>query len=245
MKNIIVIKLGGIAIENLNDAFIQQIKAWHLENKKIIIVHGGGQVISDLLTKNNHSTIKIDGMRVTAKNDLPIIYDALINIVGHQLLVRLKESNLEFFQFKEKIKELVSVEFLNKNIYGYVGKVKEINTMLLENILSRDIIPIITSLGVNEQGEYLNVNADHLATAIAKKLKVEKLVYMTDVPGVIEKDKTLATLAIKEAKTKIENKIITGGMIPKIESAIQTVESGVESILIANNLQKGTIIRGD
>ncbi|MCG1061332.1 acetylglutamate kinase [Staphylococcus epidermidis] len=245
MKNIIVIKLGGIAIENLNDAFIQQIKAWHLENKKIIIVHGGGQVISDLLTKNNHSTIKIDGMRVTAKNDLPIIYDALINIVGHQLLVRLKESNLEFFQFKEKIKELVSAEFLNKNIYGYVGKVKEINTMLLENILSRDIIPIITSLGVNEQGEYLNVNADHLATAIAKKLKVEKLVYMTDVPGVIEKDKTLATLTIKEAKTKIENKIITGGMIPKIESAIQTVESGVESILIASNLQKGTIIRGD
>lgn len=245
MKNIIVIKLGGIAIENLNYAFIQQIKAWHLENKKIIIVHGGGQVISDLLTKNNHSTIKIDGMRVTAKNDLPIIYDALINIVGHQLLVRLKESNLEFFQFKEKIKELVSAEFLNKNIYGYVGKVKEINTMLLENILSRDIIPIITSLGVNEQGEYLNVNADHLATAIAKKLKVEKLVYMTDVPGVIEKDKTLATLTIKEAKTKIENKIITGGMIPKIESAIQTVESGVESILIANNLQKGIIIRGD
>lgn len=245
MKNIIVIKLGGIAIENLNDAFIQQIKAWHLENKKIIIVHGGGQVISDLLTKNNHSTIKIYGMRVTAKNDLPIIYDALINIVGHQLLERLKESNLEFFQFKEKIKELVSAEFLNKNIYGYVGKVKEINTMLLENILSRDIIPIITSLGVNEQGEYLNVNADHLATAIAKKLKVEKLVYMTDVPGVIEKDKTLATLTIKEAKTKIENKIITGGMIPKIESAIQTLESGVESILIANNLQKGTIIRGD
>lgn len=245
MKNIIVIKLGGIAIENLNDAFIQQIKAWHLENKKIIIVHGGGQVISDLLTKNNHSTIKIDGMRVTAKNDLPIIYDALINIVGHQLLVRLKESNLKFFQFKEKIKELVSAEFLNKNIYGYVGKVKEINTMLLENILSRDIIPIIISLGVNEQGEYLNVNADHLATAIAKKLKVEKLVYMIDVPGVIEKDKTLATLTIKEAKTKIENKIITGGMIPKIESAIQTVESGVESILIANNLQKGTIIRGD
>ena len=245
MKNIIVIKLGGIAIENLNDAFIQQIKAWHLENKKIIIVHGGGQVISNLLTKNNHSTIKIDGMRVTAKNDLPIIYDALINIVGHQLLERLKESNLEFFQFKEKIKELVSAEFLNKNIYGYVGKVKEINTMLLEKMLSRDIIPIITSLGVNEQGEYLNVNADHLATAIAKKLKVEKLVYMTDVPGVIEKDKTLATLTIKEAKTKIENKIITGGMIPKIESAIQTVESGVESILIANNLQKGTIIRGD
>lgn len=112
-------------------------------------------------------------MRVTAKNDLPIIYDALINIVGHQLLERLKESNLEFFQFKEKIKELVSAEFLNKNIYGYVGKVKEINTMLLEKMLSRDIIPIITSLGVNEQGEYLNVNADHLATAIAKKLKVE------------------------------------------------------------------------
>ena len=244
MKNIIVIKLGGIAIENLNDAFIQQINAWHLENKKIIIVHGGGQVISNLLTKNNHSTIKIDGMRVTAKNDLPIIYDALINIVGHQLLERLKESNLEFFQFKEKIKELVSAEFLNKNIYGYVGKVKEINTMLLEKMLSRDIIPIITSLGVNEQGEYLNVNADHLATAIAKKLKVEKLVYMTDVPGVIEKDKTLAT-TINEAKTKIENKIITGGMIPKIESAIQTLESGVESILIANNLQKGTIIRGD
>lgn len=245
MKNIIVIKLGGIAIENLNDEFIQQINAWHLENKKIIIVHGGGQVISNLLTKNNHSTIKIDGMRVTAKNDLPIIYDALINIVGHQLLERLKESNLEFFQFKEKIKELVSAEFLNKNIYGYVGKVKEINTMLLEKMLSRDIIPIITSLGVNEQGEYLNVNADHLATAIAKRLKVEKLVYMTDVPGVIEKDKTLATLTSKEAKTKIENKIITGGMIPKIESAIQTLESGVESILIANNLQKGTIIRGD
>ena len=111
-------------------------------------------------------------------------------------------------------------------------------------MLSRDIIPIITSLGVNEQGEYLNVNADHLATAIAKKLKVEKLVYMTDVPGVIEKIKRLLLLQLMK-QNKIENKIITGGMIPKIESAIQTLESGVESILIANNLQKGTIIRGD
>ena len=78
-----------------------------------------------------------------------------------------------------------------------LGKLKEINTMLLENILSRDIIPIITSLGVNEQGEYLNVNADHLATAIAKKLKVEKLVYMTDVPGVIEKIKRLLLLQLR------------------------------------------------
>ena len=77
--------------------------------------------------------------------------------------------------------------------------------MLLEKMLSRDIIPIITSLGVNEQGEYLNVNADHLA-AIAKKLKVEKLVYMTDVPGVIEKDKTLATLTINETKQKLKIK---------------------------------------
>lgn len=145
-------------------------------------------------------------MRVTAKNDLPIIYDALINIVGHQLLERLKESNLEFFQFKEKIKELVSAEFLNKNIYGYVGKVKEINTMLLEKMLSRDIIPIITSLGVNEQGEYLNVNADHLATAIAKKLKVEKLVYMTDVPGVIEKIKRLLLLQLMKQKQKLKIK---------------------------------------
>ena len=78
--------------------------------------------------------------------------------------------------------------------------------MLLENILSRDIIPIIISLGVNEQGEYLNVNADHLATAIAKKLKVEKLVYMTDVPGVIEKIKRLLLFTIKEAKQKLKIK---------------------------------------
>lgn len=245
MKNIIVIKIGGIATENLNSEFIEQIVKWHEQNKQMIIVHGGGLVISQTLQEHNHTTHKINGIRITSKEDLPLIYHALVDKVGKHLIHQLKTTNLNIVQCTDILKDLVKAQFLNKDLYGYVGKVKEINIDILKTITSHNAIPVLASLGVNDKDEWLNINADYLATSLAITLKAEQLILMTDVPRVIENNSVIDTLTIQQAKDKIRDNIITGGMIPKVESAIHTVQSGVARVMINNNLKSGTIIRGD
>ncbi|MCC3754689.1 acetylglutamate kinase [Staphylococcus capitis] len=245
MNNVIVVKIGGIATENLNSKFLNQIVKWRKSNKQIIIVHGGGLKINQTLQDHNHTTHKINGIRITNKEDLPLIYHALVNKVGKHLINQLKTTNLHIIQPTDILKDIVKTEFLNKEMYGYVGKVKEINVNLLKTVSSNNAIPVLASLGVNDNNEWLNINADYLATSLAQTLKAEQLILITDVPGVIEDKCVVQSLTIQQAEDKIRNKIITGGMIPKVKSAIITIQSGVERVMIGNNLQTGTIIRGD
>lgn len=122
-----------------------------------------------------------------------------------------------------------------------MGRVKAINTVYLEAILQEGLTPVIASVGGKGE-QLLNINADYVATALAIALKAERLILMTDVPGVKEDGQILAQLSTKQAQEKISSGVITGGMVPKIKGASQTVEAGVQTVLISDNLVKGTLI---
>ena len=242
MKDVIVIKIGGVAAQKLSDKFIKQMQEWIAAGKKIVVVHGGGLVINQLMKERQLPTRKVKGLRVTAKSDLPIIEQALLGQVGRTLTQELNDSDIESLQLVSHLGKTVSADFIDKDLYGYVGQVTAIQTAYLEQLLAADMVPVLASLGQNAAGELLNINADYLAAAVASSLQAEKLILMTDIEGVLEDKKVLPQILTIQVSKKIQTGVIKGGMIPKIESAVQTVLSGVGQVLIGDNLLTGTLI---
>ena len=232
MKDVIVIKIGGVAAQKLSTKFIKQMQAWIAAGKKIVVVHGGGLVINQLMKERQLPTRKVKGLRVTA----------LLGQVGRTLTQELNDSDIESLQLVSHLGKTVSADFINKDLYGYVGQVTAIQTAYLEQLLAEDIVPVLASLGENAAGELLNINADYLAAAVASSLQAEKLILMTDIEGVLEDKKVLPQILTSQVSKKIQTGVIKGGMIPKIESAVQTVLSGVGQVLIGDNLSTGTLI---
>ncbi|MBM7636588.1 acetylglutamate kinase [Streptococcus saliviloxodontae] len=242
MSQVIVIKIGGIAGQSLAPDVVATLQKWQVAGHRLVVVHGGGFAISDVLEKAGHETVKCDGLRVTAKEDMPLIVEALVDRVGKSLAEKLDEAGLAIHQLTLEQLQLVEATFLDKAKYGYVGSVTSIDQSLLQGLLVEGKIPLLASLAYSPSGEILNVNADYLAKSVAIALKADRLVLMTDVKGVMEDGQVLAQLLTKEIQGKIASGVITGGMIPKIESAAETVEAGVGQVVIGDNLETGTII---
>lgn len=242
MSQTIVIKIGGVASQQLSQDFITQIKSWKEEGKQLLIVHGGGFAISKLMEEEKVPIQKINGLRVTSKSDMTLVSRALLDIVGKGLCQTLNHAGVPAQQLITDIEQVVEADFLDQMTYGYVGEVSAIHPTILEKLLSEDKVPLLASMGYSKHGEQLNINADYLATAIATALSAQRLILMTDVKGVLENGMVLPSLSIKQAQEKIAQGIITGGMIPKIESAIKTVQAGVGEVLIGDNLLTGTLI---
>lgn len=242
MENIIVIKIGGVASQHLSQEFINQIKKWKKAGKQIVIVHGGGFAINKLMEDENVPVKKINGLRVTSQSDMKLVSYALLNMVGENLVKKLNQSSIDSIQLLSDIERVVQAEFLDKETYGYVGNVSHVETVVLEKMLANQMLPVLASIGYSKDGEMLNINADYLATAVAVALGAEKLVLMTDVKGVLEDGAVLDSLSSTDFQAKIDKGVITGGMIPKIESAVNTVLAGVGEVLIGDNLVTGTSI---
>lgn len=237
MEHVIVIKIGGVSSQHLSQEFIQQIKQWKAENKQVVIVHGGGFAINQLMEEEHVPITKKNGLRVTRQSDMKLVSYALLKIVGANLVKKLNQSSLDSVQLLSNMPKVVQADFLDKATYGYVGNVSHIETEILEQML-----PVLASISFSKDGKMLNINADYLATAIAVALGAEKLVLMTDVKGVLENGAVLDHLSSTDFQEKIDKGVITGGMIPKIESAVKTVLAGVGEVLIGDNLRAGTSI---
>lgn len=242
MEHVIVIKIGGVSSQHLSQEFIQQIKQWKAENKQVVIVHGGGFAINQLMEEEHVPITKKNGLRVTRQSDMKLVSYALLNIVGANLVKKLNQSSLDSVQLLSNMPKVVQADFLDKATYGYVGNVSHIEAEILEQMLADQMLPVLASIGFSKDGKMLNINADYLATAIAVALGAEKLVLMTDVKGVLENGAVLDHLSSTDFQEKIDKGVITGGMIPKIESAVKTVLAGVCEVLIGDNLRAGTSI---
>lgn len=242
MKDTIVIKIGGVASQNLSQDFLAQVKKWKDAHKNLVIVHGGGYAINKLMEDNQVPIKKINGLRVTSQSDMKLVSYALLHMVGENLTKKLNQSSIDSIQLLSNIKRVVTADFLDKETYGYVGDISHIQTPILEQLLDNQMLPVLASIGYSKEGDMLNINADYLATAVAIALNAEKLVLMTDVKGVLENGEVLDSLTSKEFQEKIDQGNITGGMIPKIESAVNTVLAGVGEVLIGDNLVTGTSI---
>ena len=237
----IVIKIGGVASKQLTPEILTKLSEWQQAGQKIVIVHGGGFAINQLMEENHIH--KVNGLRVTGQSDMALIKEALVDMVGKNLAGELTTAGLPAYQLVDELSDLVHADFLDQETYGFVGEVKNITNQTLVSLLSQGKLPLIPSLGYSEQGDLLNINADYLARAVAISLGAKKLILLTDVKGVLENGQVLEQLNFVDVQKKIDSGVVTGGMIPKIQSAVQTVQAGVEQVIIGDNLTDGTIIK--
>ncbi|MCB5955192.1 acetylglutamate kinase [Enterococcus sp. CWB-B31] len=245
MKALIVIKIGGAAGDTLTPGFFSQIHAWQAEGKKIIIVHGGGHYISEMMDCLNIPVCYKNGLRVTTDEVLKITQMVLIGQVQPMITVRFQQENLSAVGLNASSNKIILGEYLDKQTLGHVGKVIDIQTDLLLDLLEKDYIPIVAPLGITDSGEWLNINADDSACQIASELKAETLFLLTDVAGIKYGNEYIKELRISDIESLIEEQVITGGMIPKIKGTEKAIKEGVGTVHITNDiLSKGTVIIG-
>ena len=231
---VIVIKLGGHAMTD-SDAmtnFAQDIVLMKQCNLNPIIVHGGGPAINNFLDKMNIKTNFLNGKRVTDKESIPLIEMVLSGSVNKNIVSAINSQGGKAVGLSGKDANLMICEPDNPKL-GFVGNPTQVNPEILKNFLESDFIPIVAPIGVGVDGQTYNVNADTAAGAIAAALSADRLLLLTDVDGVKNKNGEILTkLSIEDVKKLIKNGTISKGMIPKTETAIKALEDGVRAAVI-------------
>lgn len=253
---IFVVKYGGHAMteESLQNSFIKDIILLKHIGIHPIIVHGGGPQIEVVLKKMGIKSHYHDGLRITDAETMEVVEMVLLGRVNYDLVARINKmggsavgfagADGNLIQAKKKIVHQVVNGKKVKIDLGFVGEVTKINPQILLRTVSEDLfIPVIAPIGLSETGESLNINADEAACDIATALKAEKLILLTDVPGVKNKDgNIIAELKQKDVPNLIKNKTIHGGMIPKVQSAVRSVKEGVGSVAIVDGKVKHALL---
>jgi acetylglutamate kinase len=244
----IVIKYGGNAMtnEDLQNSFARDIVLMKLVGINPIIVHGGGPQIGKHLEKLSIESNFVDGLRVTDSETMSVVEMVLGGLVNKQIVSLLNKHNGKAVGITGKDANLIyakKLEIHNKNsVYpepavdlGQVGQVISINTEILDVMKDSNIIPVIAPIGIDSEGISYNINADSVAGEIAKVLKADKLMLLTNVPGVKDKKGNILTgLKIKQVNELIADNTIEGGMLPKVECALNAVQNGVNSATIVD-----------
>ncbi|MBC6117083.1 acetylglutamate kinase [Listeria innocua] len=244
MKNTIVIKLGGVASDNLTDDFFQQIIKWQAEKKKIVLVHGGGHYITKMMKALDIPVETKKGLRVTNKQALEVTKMVLIGQVQPAITTAFQKRNISVIGLNAGDTGLLEADQINDSDLGFVGKITKVKTTLIEQLLAENIITVIAPLGINSAHDWLNVNADTAACEVASALNAEALYLLTDVPGVKNGAKIIGEIATDEINKLQTTDIIKGGMIPKLASAAFAAENGVGQVIITDSLENpGTKIK--
>ncbi len=245
----VVVKYGGHAMGDpaLAKAFAQDIVMLKLAGVNPVVVHGGGPQIGAMLDRLNIKSEFRGGLRVTDKPTVEVVEMVLAGAINKQIVSAInmeggkavgicgKDANLCIAKKLEK-READPTSNIEKVIdLGYVGDPDIIDPYIITSIIKNDLIPVVAPVAVDRAGNTLNINADTFATALAVALKAERLLMLTDVPGVLDKAGALIPqLSIPKAKELIKNGTISGGMIPKVEGCFEVVEAGVEGVVIMN-----------
>ncbi len=233
-----VIKYGGSAMTDnkFKEPFVGDIALLKYVGVKLIIVHGGGDDINKLIEKLGKKPVFVHGHRVTDKETLEIVEMVLTGKVNKEIVKNINSHGLKAIGMSGKDGNLLLAQKkkYGKIDIGFVGEVKKVNTEILETLDSKNFVPVIAPIGVDEQGNGYNINADTAAAEVAIAVKADKLIYVTDTDGVKIKGKYVQTIKIKDISKHIKSGQITGGMLPKILSAKKAVEAGVKKVHIIN-----------
>src|SRR5258706_7785642 len=227
-----VIKYGGAAMidEELEHTFAQDVTLLKKVGVKIVIVHGGGKEVTDIAGKLGIESRFIDGQRYTDKPMMDVVQMVLAGKTNKDIVGRINTHDGDAVGICGIDANLLQVRKQNGHDLGFVGEITKVNTHYLQLLLDSNIMPVIAPVGVGANGEAYNINADVAAAAIAAALHAEKLVYLSDVEGVIVGDELIHSMEQEEAHRLIDQKIITNGMIPKIRSAFGALDSGVGKV---------------
>tara|TARA_Y100000996_G_scaffold286074_1_gene225770 strand:+ start:375 stop:1223 length:849 start_codon:yes stop_codon:yes gene_type:complete len=234
-NELIVIKYGGNVFidRNIFNNFIADISTLNKLGISIIVVHGGGPRIKKELDKSNIQTEFIRGLRVTDKKIINIVENVLIDF-NNDIVNSLKKKGTEAISINTKENNVIEVVPEAEEL-GFVGKPSKINNDIIKNILKKKMIPIISPLGLGKNNQTYNINGDTAAGAIAKSLKSRRLLLMTNIEGVLDKNKKLIPeINSTAANEMISNGTISGGMIPKIKTSIDAVNNCVTGVAIVD-----------
>ncbi|RGD74202.1 acetylglutamate kinase [Anaerofustis stercorihominis] len=234
---IVVIKYGGAALvdKEMEASVINDIALMKLVGIMPVIVHGGGKDINKMLDRVGKEHKFINGLRYTDNETMDIVQMVLAGGVNKDLVSLFTNQGMNAIGISGQDGHILEVEKHTPggDDIGYVGKIKSVNPMLIAKLIDDDFIPIIAPVGVDETGHSYNINADFVACHVASALSAKKLLFMSDIEGVLDKDKNLIRqINIGDVQGLIDDGTIDGGMIPKIKGAKESVENGVEGVHI-------------
>ena len=242
-NDLIVIKYGGNVFidRNIFNNFIEDISILNKLGLSIIVIHGGGPRIKKELEKSNIQSKFIRGLRVTDEKIINIVENVLIDF-NHDIRNSLSEQGSKAVSINTKENNIIKV-IPEAEELGFVGKPNKINIDLIEDVINKNFIPIISPLGLGENNQTYNINGDTAAGAIAKSLKCRRLLLMTNVEGVLDKNKKLIEeIYSSEILEMIKNETITRGMIPKINTCLDAINNGVTAVGIIDARPKHSIL---
>ena len=239
----IVIKCGGSILvdPNLFKIFIEDVSILKKLGFNPIIIHGGGKRISIKLNELNIKSNFINGLRVTDKNTIDIVEDVLINF-NKEIVAALKDLSCQTRRVTSKEYNIITVKPKSDELI-FVGTPTYIKVNVLKEIIKVNEVPVIAPLGLDENNQTFNINADTVAGAIAKKLKARRLMIISDVEGVLDNEKKLIPeINSQKAKELIDQEIISGGMIPKINNCLDVASNGVKGVVIIDGRKNHSLL---
>ncbi len=234
---IVVVKYGGNAMvsEQLRQQVMEDIVLLWLIGVKVVLVHGGGPEINDLMTRLGKKPEFVDGLRVTDRETVDIVQMVLAGKVNKTLVNLLEMKGGRAIGLSGMDDRLIEAEIKDPRL-GFVGKITNIHIEPVEDLLDMGYIPVISTLGCDAEGNTYNINGDTAAARIAGALKAERMILMTDIAGILRDKDDPSTLISQVTAEEIEalkkEGVITGGMLPKVECCAEAIRSGVENVVI-------------
>lgn len=246
-KKIIVIKYGGAAQINptLKDRFVQDLVLLYLVGIKPVIVHGGGKKISELLEKLELGTNFVDGLRVTDEKVMEVVEMVLSGNINKEITALLNYHGAKAIGITGKDANFMRATPLANGKYGLVGDICDIKSSVLLKLIEDSFIPVIAPIAAGDSATHpgFNINADLAASKIAVSLKAEKVLFLTDIQGVLDKDKNLiSTLTVDKIKELKADGTIHGGMLPKVDACLEAVNGGVNKAHIIDGRVEHSIL---
>lgn len=237
MDNIIVLKFGGSTIDTLSKDFYKNLQKLQNVGLKPIIVHGGGPAIKKMLDDQHIQAEFVDGLRKTTAQAMDVVEMVLSGSVNSAITRKLNASGIRAIGLSGSDDQLLQAKAKNLFKYGYVGDVEKVNVSLLYEMVNIGVVPVIAPVGIGEDGRRYNINADTAAGAVAKAVSAKQLVFVTDVPGIMEENRLLETVTEKKIESLISSGTIYGGMIPKVQAALQGLSGNLDEVMIVDGNQ--------
>lgn len=235
----VVVKYGGSAMKNqgLKEAVINDLILMSCVGINVVLVHGGGPEINNFLGRLGKKAKFVNGLRYTDEETIEVVQMVLAGKVNKDLVFLINSSGGKAMGLCGIDGNMLLTEkHEGEEDLGFVGEVKKVNTEVIDNCLKEGYIAVIATVGIGEDGRTYNINGDVAAAKIASALKAEKFILLTDVPGLLRdpssEETLISELKVSEVPELMEEKIISGGMIPKIESCVETVRNGVKRVHI-------------
>ncbi len=236
-NKIIVVKYGGNAMinETLKEQVMEDIILLHLTGVKVVLVHGGGPEITDTLNKIGKESVFVDGLRVTDKETVDVVQMVLAGKINKSLVNMLEIKGDNAIGISGLDGHMIKAEMKDEKL-GFVGKITDVDVTMINDLLEKGYIPVVSTIGCDDKGNVYNINADTAAAYIAGAMEAERLITMTDIEGILrDKDdhsSIIPCIDIKGAEELFSTGIVSGGMIPKVQCCIDAIHRGVKKVTI-------------